>query len=61
MIAGDQIVSLIALVMALVLALANIRGRKLPIGSMATMVLIWGLILVALTLFFARTGGNLSR
>ena len=59
--AGDQIVSVIALVMALVLALANIRGRKLPIGSMATMVLIWGLILVALTLFFARTGGNLSR
>ena len=61
MIAGDQIVSLIALVMALVLAFANIRGRKLPISRMATMVLVWGLILVALTLFFGRMEGNLSR
>ncbi len=61
MIAGDQIVSLISLVMALVLAFANIRGRNLPIGRMATMGLIWGLILVALTLFFARMGDNPSR
>ena len=61
MIAGDQIVSLIALVMALALAVANIRGQQLPFGRMATMVLIWGLVLFAVALFFARMGGNLAK
>ncbi len=53
---GDDIARIIALTMALVLAVANLRGRQLGLSEGLRMAALWGFMFVAATLVFSVVG-----
>lgn len=52
-----ELVSIVALVGWLVLALSAYRSHRISGGKMLTQVLIWASIFLAVTLIFMATGG----
>lgn len=50
---GDQIVRLIGIVMALVLLIANLRGRQFGLSDTLRMTALWVFLFVALALVFS--------
>lgn len=53
---GDDIARIIALAMALVLAVANLRGRQIGLSDGLRMAALWGFIFVAVALVFSVVG-----
>jgi hypothetical protein len=53
---GDDITRIIALTLALVLAVSNLRGRQMGLSEGLRMAALWGFLFVAAALVFAVVG-----
>lgn len=53
---GDEIVRLIGIAMALVLLIANLRGRQIGLSDGLRMGALWAFLFVAVALVFAVIG-----
>ncbi|MFM6830018.1 MAG: hypothetical protein ACKOVA_06745 [Novosphingobium sp.] len=53
---GDDITRLIALTMALVLAVANLRGRQIGLSDSLRMAALWAFVFVAVALAVSILG-----
>jgi hypothetical protein len=55
-VSGDDITRIIGLTMALVLAVANLRGRQIGLSEGLRMAALWGFLFLAVALVFSVAG-----